>query len=367
MQSSRFSNLILLVATVYAWTSNHSLGLAALPAMKTAVLRADQASTERLLQLPKQGYTAIALMLTKTNDPAGAAAADRVTRAGLELDYWIEIGRDTALADAHPEWMASIQTHEEWRRLFPQFGPTPSNGVVKVYPWVPVLYRETSDAHLQRVGKLLNGLPIPRRLFLNDLQAAPSACGCGHPLCRWTPDYGPLKSATRLGANAAAEFLKAVKRMCPAVEAIPVWTTECEEADRPGLCGGIGCFHGACWWEWTEQLRPVAAQNEAIAVLLPYRAFERDLPRYGKAAGWITSALASFQTMPLRYQVDGYPARRLLPVLQGWDVTPEQIKVQIDRATNAGTAGVIVAFAEIDQSWSPRMFTLTTTSQAKPR
>ena len=39
--------------------------------------------------------------------------------------------------------------------------------------------------------------PLGRR-FLNDLQAAPSACGCGNTFCRWTPDYGPIRTATEL-------------------------------------------------------------------------------------------------------------------------------------------------------------------------
>ena len=52
--------------------------------------------------------------------------------------------------------------------------------VVKTYPWVPVLSREGFDAQLARVRKLLDGLPRPAGVFLNDLQAAPSACGCGH-------------------------------------------------------------------------------------------------------------------------------------------------------------------------------------------
>jgi hypothetical protein len=332
---------------------------------RVALLLADQASEQRIHQLRKEGFTSIAFMLSETDAAADTVAARRVRRAGLEVDYWIEIGRNRALADAHPEWMASIQTHQEWRRFFRQLTATPSNGVVKVYPWVPLLYRETFDAHLQRVARLLEGRPAPRRLFLNDVQAAPSACGCGNPLCRWTPDYGPLTSATRLGNDAAARFLASVKRTQPGVEVIPVWTTECEEHDRQGLCGGVGCFQGTCWREWTAQLNPVAAESDTIGVLLLYRAFERDLPVYQKPAGWIAAGLGFFQQLPLRYQAEGLPARRLLAVLQGWDVTSKQIEEQINRATQAGASGIMVAFASIDQSWSPRMLTLPAIGRAQ--
>ena len=326
---------------------------------KAALLSAEQASEPRLRELQNLRFTSVALMLTETNGAADGEVVDRIKRTGLGLDYWIEIGRNPAMAEAHPEWMASIQTHKEWRRFFPQFPATPSNAVVKAYPWVPVLYRETFDIHLQRVKQLLEGRPAPVHLFLNDLQAAPSACGCGHPLCRWTPDYGPFTSATRIGNDAAAQFVKAVKRIRPETEVIPVWTTECEEHDREGLCAGVGCFRGNCWQEWTAQLDPLAAQSTTIGVLLLYRAFERDLPIYHQPAGWIAAGLQSFQKMPLRYQPEGVPGRRLLGVLQGWDVTPEQIDAQIARATEVGANGVLVAFTAIEQSWSPRMFPLT--------
>src|SRR5262249_17479723 len=154
----------------------------------------------------------------------------------------------------------------------------------------------------------------------------------------------------RLGNDAAAQFVRSVKRIRPGVEVIAVWTTECEDHDRHGLCAGVGCFRGNCWQEWTAQLNPVAAQNDTIGALLLYRTFERDLPVHQKPAGWIAEALGFFQKLPLRYQAEGLPAARLLPVLQGWDVTAQQIEEQISRATEAGADRALVAFASIDQS-----------------
>jgi hypothetical protein len=324
-----------------------------------ALLRAEQTTQSRLAALTREGFTAVALMLTDTNAVLDDKAARLVGQSRLGLNYWIEIGRNPTLADAHPEWMASIQTHEEWRRLFPQFPrTTSSNEVAKAYPWVPALYRETFDVHLARVSTLLRDKPTPRRLFLNDLQGPPSACGCGHHLCRWTTDYGPIRSATRLPNDAAAKFVGAVKRLAPGVDVVPVWATECEEHDKDGLCAGVGCFGGACWREWTAQLMPLAAEVRTVAALLPYRAFQRDLPQYGRPAGWVLHGLSYFQRMPARYKADGVPMSRLVAVVEGWDVSPEQIEAQIRCARDAGAGGTLVAYTEIEQAWQPRVYRL---------
>ena len=344
--------LILLAVSVPEFAAR----AAAPPPEKSALILAAQATETRLTSLRKDGFTAVALMLTETNAIREAAAARAVIEAKLPLDYWIEVARNPAMANAHPEWMASIQTHEEWRRFFPEFPKPGSNDMVKVYPWVPVLYRETFDAHLQRLTVLLKGKPAPRRIFLNDLQGAPSACGCGHHLCRWTTDYGPLKSATRLPNDAAAKFVAAVKRLAPGAEVIPVWITECEAHDRDDLCGGVGCFDGTCWREWTAQLMPLAAEARTLAVLVPYRAFQRDLPVYEQPAGWVARSLAFFHQMPARYKTNGVPATRLIAVVQGWDVTPVQLEAQMTRAKEAGVAGIVAAYAEIEQDWRPQLF-----------
>ena len=323
--------------------------------LKAVLLTASQADAPRLRELKRDGYNAAVLNLSEGGGQADREAARRIRRAGLELYYWIEIGRNPTLADAHPEWMASLQGHPEWRRFFPKLPPTKTNEVVKNYPWVPVLYQETFPVHLERVKRLLAGKPAPKGIFLNDLQGAPSACGCGHPLCRWTTDYGPIKTATRLPNNAAARFVAAVKKLSPAARIIPVWTTECEEHDREGLCAGVGCFKGTCWREFTAQLMTMAEEAETIGALLPYRDFQRDLPTYGPTAGWIKHALASFSEMPPKRNGTAIPTHRLIAILQGWDVTPKEINAQIVQSEEAGAAGYVVALVRIEQSWEPRI------------
>ncbi len=324
--------------------------------LRAALLAATQVSSARIQTLKEEHCNAVALLLDETDTEKQAAAASQIRGNGLDLYYWIEIGRNPALADAHPEWMASIQTHPEWRRFFTNFPALKTNEVVKNYPWVPVLYQETFPVHLERVRRLLGGKPNPSGIFLNDLQGAPSACGCGHHLCRWTTDYGPIKTATRLPNDAASKFVLEVQKLSPGAKVIPVWTTECEEQDKETFCAGVGCFKGTCWREFTAQLTPLAEASPIIGALLPYKSFQREADNYGPSAGWIAQALGLFAKMPLRYGTNGVPADRLIAVLQGWDVTPQEIQNQLGQAEKTGAAGEVVSYIPIEQSWSPSVF-----------
>ena len=326
--------------------------------LKGALVSAEQTGADRLRALRAKHYNAVVLALDGANAAKELEAARAIGAAGFDLFYWIEVGRNPALADAHPEWMASLEVHHaEWRRLFPKLPPTKTNEVVKNYPWVPVHYQESFPVHVERVKQLLADKPTPRGVFLNDLQGPPSSCGCGHHLCRWATDYGPIEkmTATRRPKDAAAEFVAEIKKLSPDAKIIPVWVTECEEHDKEELCAGVACFQGACWREWTAQLLPVAAEAETVGALLPYRAFQRDLPRYGPDAGWIKQALESFSVMPARYKAAGVPVQRLVAVLQGWDVTPEQVAAQVAQADAAGAAGYVVSHMKLNQDWEPRI------------
>jgi hypothetical protein len=310
----------------------------------------------RLRAFKQQGVNSVALYLADSAAAASVrAAVDSIRRAGLAPCYWIEVGRSPVLAERHPEWMASLQGHPEWRRLFPQ-APQPRDGeVVKNYPWVPVLYREAFAAQRQRIADLLRRLPTVTGVFLNDLQAAPSACGCGNLLCRWTPDYGPVQTATRLPDDAAARFVAAVRRLAPASTVVPVWTTECEEGEKDASCAGVGCFQGACWRDYTAQLMPVAKECDILAALCLYRSFGRDQPRHGSEAAWIGQALASFAEMPPKRGGEAISPQRVIAILQGWDVTPAQRAAQLRQCRAAGTRGYLMAFTPIDQGWEPRI------------
>ena len=66
-------------------------------------------------------------------------------------------------------------------------------------------------------------------MFLNDLQAGPSSCGCGNDQCRWALDYGsPPTAAKTPGDDAAAKIVAELSAGHPGKVIIPVWVTECE-------------------------------------------------------------------------------------------------------------------------------------------
>jgi hypothetical protein len=357
-RAARILTAIGLVAALVGWGGSGPALVAAPPSppMRGVLVTPEESTTEQLRTFSRQGVHEIVLYL---GDGTAAvpvrAAVKRIREAGLTPYYWIEVGRSPSLADAHPEWMASLQGHSEWRRFFPQAAKPRDGEVVKNYPWVPILYQEAFEGQLRRIEGLLHGLPTVTGVFLNDLQAAPSACGCGNLLCRWTPDYGPIRTATRLPMDAAARFVAAVRQLVPASTVIPVWTTECEEGEKDASCAGVACFQGACWRDYTAQLMPVAKECDTLAALCLYRAFGRAAPRYGSEAGWVQQALASFLDMPPRHGGQSIPPGRVVAILQGWDVTETQRQAQIQRCQRAGAKGYVMALTRIDQGWEPRL------------
>ena len=321
--------------------------------------------TEKIEELEAQGFNAVVLELDESASKESTRnAAEAIEKAGFSLYYWVEVARNEAMADAHPEWMCSLQGHPDWRRLFETNNDPKEGEVVKTYPWVPILYKETFTAHLERIRELLLDVPEAKGIFLNDLQGGPSACGCGSAFCRWTSDYGVILTATPYSekeryfpavVNAAADFVQAVKELAPASEVIPVWLTECEEHDRPRVCGNVGCYLGYCWRYYEQQLDLLVPRIERLGVLAPFRALDRDLPVYGEEAGWVKWALDSYGALPPKKEREVIEAERLLAVLQGWDVTEEEVEAQIQRSKEAGAGGYVLSLMRIDQSWKPRV------------
>lgn len=327
------------------------------PPIKGVLVRPEQV-TETAIAEWQKAKSNVLLLVERSNRNEVAQACRDLQASGVTFDYWLEIARCAELADSHPEWMCSLQGHSEWRRLNAKWQAFPDDRqhVTKTYPWVPVLYRESFSAQLDRVRELLAELPSPSRIWLNDLQSGPSACGCGHPLCRWAGDYGPITTATPLGDGSAADFLAAVQKLAENVEVIPVWTTECEEADEHEACGGVGCFDGICWRAFAQQLAHLDPVAPRIGVQCYDRLFARDLPRYGPPGGWITQALNSFSEMPPRRGGTAVPTHRLVPFLQAWDADPQHMAAQIRAAESVGAGGYVLVLTPIDQSWEPRSF-----------
>ncbi len=325
--------------------------------LRAAMMSPPELTDARLTWCAEHKANGVVFVVDEHTDPTEVKQAARTAREhALRCYYWIEIARCPSLADEHPRWMASVQGHDEWRRLFKNPPRPDESQVVKVHPWVPVLYEESFAAHLDRVRAVISNLPPAEGILLNDLQGPPSACGCGNPQCRWTADYGPRRTATPKDDFAARDFLVEVRKLTDK-QVIPIWVTECEQHDEAadGWCAGVGCFRGICWKAYTKQLMPVAEVAPRIGVLLPLVDFRRNTNVEGQQATWIKAAIDSFQVMPPANGGARIEASRLVPVLQGWDVDSGLVEAQLNEARRAGCENWIVSFARIDQSWTPRI------------
>jgi hypothetical protein len=260
------------------------------------------------------------------------------------------------MAAAHPEWMAATGGHhDDWRRRFPGAPRAKAGEVIKAWPWVPIGYAPAYAAHRERLRTLLADVPGDwAGVFLNDLQAGPSSCGCGNDQCRWALDYGTPPTAERTpGDDAAARLVAEVAAAHPAKTILPVWVTECEEADLPsfrgstGLCGGVGCARGDCWPRYVRAWNALvkATKNGPIAVAVWPEAFRRDPAR------WIGTVLGLFQK-PLK---DGTPlsAELTVAVIRTAGTPASDVGVLLKRVEQQSRGWVWMADA-IEQSWEPR-------------
>jgi hypothetical protein len=318
-------------------------------------------------QWKSEGFTAVAVVLDERTGEAGyRELARRISDGGLDLYFWIEVARNPKLAASHPRWMAALGSHADWQKNFPNFPEPGIDEVAKAFPWVPISYRESFDAHLARIDQLLKRAPTGwRGLLLNDLQAGPSSCGCGNLQCRWAVDYFVHSTATKLaGDDVAARFVAEVGKRAGDKAVIPVWTTECEEADLPpdkhqgrpgtGLCGTVGCATGACPDVFTRQWSALASSHDGpVGLLALHTALQRTKLEFGGGPGWVTNALAYLdQTLPAN-SGKAISSQRLWVVVEGFNQAEE--KTARELAVKAGAGAVIVARSKIDQSYEPRM------------
>ena len=346
----RFATIILALDTAISWAAPAQLVLVE-PKMVTVTQISD---------CKKEGYGGVAVVLDEDLTEADCrAVARRALDGGLDLYWWIEVGRNPKLATAHPKWMASLGMHDDWRKRFPN-APAPAvDEVAKAYPWVPIGYRESFDAHLRRIEGLLKRVPDGAKgVLLNDLQGGPSSCGCGNLLCRWAIDYHVRPTATKLeGDDTAARFVAEVLKRAGKQLVIPVWTTECEEVDLPankrqgksgtGLCGTVGCATSRCPESFSSQWSALLSSTDGpVAVLGLHAALQRTQSEFGGGPPWVTNVIA-------------YP-NQIVSAHKGTTITPDRLWVVVEEsareiAAKAGVGAVIVARAKIDQSYEPRL------------
>jgi hypothetical protein len=324
--------------------------------VRGVLLRPERVTPEVLAAWKAKGATAVVVPLDEVTKRQWEPTAKVVEQAGMTLWPWVEIGRNPSMADAHPEWMAAVGGHhDDWRRRFPKAPSAKAGEVVKAWPWVPIGYAPAFEAHRARLKTLLGDLPGAwPGVFLNDLQAGPSSCGCGNDQCRWALDYGSPPTAARTpGDDAAARVVAELVERQPGKAVVPVWVTECETVDLPdatggtGLCGGVPCAKNDCWPRYVRAWNPLLkATDGPIALALWPETFRRDPRR------WVETDLDLFRTPPR----GGTPLTpgRTIAVLQAWDKPGAAVDALLDRVKRSG-AGWVVALEPIDQSWEPRV------------
>jgi hypothetical protein len=360
--------LFVLVAALVSPGAVRAATVETKPAFVEIVLT-DVAPTTRatIEKWKKERFKGVAVVLDdRTGQAACREMAEQIMQGGLDLYFWIEVGRNPKLASEHPKWMAALGTHEDWQKNFPKF-PEPKVGeVAKVFPWVPIVYQEGFNAHLARIEQMIKLAPQGwRGLLLNDLQGGPSSCGCGNLQCRWAIDYHVHPTATKAeGEDVAARFLGELRKRVGDKLLIPVWTTECEMADLPaakhqgrpgtGFCGNVGCATATCPDVFSRQFSSLAtAQDGPIGILGVHSALQRTQPEFGGGPGWFTNALEYLRVTLPAHDAKAIPVDRLWVVVEGGRSGDEAIARKLARATGAGA--VIVARSRVEQSYQPRL------------
>jgi hypothetical protein len=313
----------------------------------------------------KEGFHALVLVLDERFDAAVyQKAAKAIAANGLDLYYWVEVGRNPTFANDHPEWMASLGSHNDWRKRFPDVRQLQDGEVAKAWPWTPIAYREASDAHVTRTKSLLGRVPAGYRgILLNDLQGGPSSCGCGNLQCRWAIDYGVPVTTEKIGGHdIVAKFLSGVSQFAAGKSVIPVWTTECEHEDMAvekqsnhawstGYCGQVDCLN-YCRERFAEQwIGLQAGYHGPIAILALQKEFQRSRSEYGPPASWTKHPVSYVDQKTLK----SVPHQKLWLVIQGFDVTRKEEQAARAAAAATGAGAVLVARTRIDQSYEPRI------------
>lgn len=326
-------------------------------------------TSEKVAHWKGEGFNAICITLDDSH-PAEAyvAAAKAAADNSIELYYWIEVGRNPAMAAEHPNWMASLGMHNDWQRRFPDVRPPKDGEVAKAFPWVPITYREAYDAHLARVKELLTEkVASPYTgVLLNDLQGGPSSCGCGNLQCRWATDYHVPSTATKLeGDDIAARFIADVRKLAPGKMVVPVWTTECEDIDLPpklapggkstGLSGDVPCANATCPKVFTKQLTAVLTGHDGpVGILALQQELERDAA-HGHPGIFAPRAIHYVDTVPPKNGGSRITHERLWLVIEGHGLSPEEQATSRHAHRKMGIGGVFQSLVPVEQSFEPRL------------
>jgi hypothetical protein len=312
------------------------------------------ANAAGLREVRQSGANAAVFLIDENSDARQIQSAKSEARAlGLEPAFWFEVGRNEEAARAHPEWLHTPQ-HNEWLASFPEW----EHETASIFPWLPLNNEAVFDFQLERVGRAASMLEPGDSIFLNDVQNSPAGCGCGNLQCRsWDNSPGDKVAPSpydHQDAYFTAIFLDAARRANPSLKLIPVVCPECERGvtvgevfspeDQTGYCKSVDCSDPCALYYYPGLLRALAGL-ERVGLLCAYKALGRDLPLYGGQAAWVGANISRY--------AEHAPRENLVAVLQGWDVSEEEVRAQKDAAASAGASSLILSRLPLDQSYWP--------------
>ncbi len=115
--------------------------------LEIVLVEAKSVTPAAVSQWKKEGFQAVAIVLDERTDKAAYRdKARNISDGGLDLYCWIEVARNPKLAAAHPRWVATLGSHDDWQKNFPNCPEPGAAEVAKAFPWVPIGYRETFAA-----------------------------------------------------------------------------------------------------------------------------------------------------------------------------------------------------------------------------
>lgn len=324
-------------------------------------------NTIRLREMAERAETLVLDLAAESALLHLTAAAAR--EHGVDVWGWIEVGRDPAAAGAHPDWMHAPQ-HHEWLQAFPDYRAQGGRHPALVSDWICVNNRKAFDYALKRVQTLVQAAPPLDGVLLNDIQGPPAGCGCGNILCRsWdnspgdkiapTPYTNPDLFFSEVFWRACADALAGhPEKPLPRERVVPILCGECEIGIPMGAafspdgvlnnCRGIDCSNVCSLHYWPAMVRAFAPERggpSAVGLLTPYKLFGRDLSLYGSTAAWVQASLTHYHSCE--------PTARLTAVIQGWEVTAEELEAQTAQAVAGHADGLLILEEPLDQSYHP--------------
>ena len=272
---------------------------------------------------------------------------------GLEPGFWIEVGRDEEAAGSHPEWL-HVPQHTDWLAQFPDW----SGASAAVFPWLPLNNKAVFDYQLAKVTSIAAMLESGDSIYLNNVQNPPAGCGCGNLQCRsWDNSPGEKIAPSPYEHREiffTLLFLDALNAKVPSMSITPIICPECEQGVVMGTvanpdaqtryCNSINCADPCGGFYYPGLVRALSGL-EGVGLLCTYKALRRDIPLYGEKAAWVAANINRFG--------EHGPVTKVIPVLEGWDVTEQEVKAQLDFASKAGARGYILATLPLDNSFRP--------------